>query len=591
MAEHTLAILVKAVGTAQAARNLKGVDAAVSSIGAKAGKGLRTAASNMLKLGAAAGAVGVGLGAMAVKSGVQSLATLESAITSVDGALQTVSKTYGATGANVAAWANEIEASIGAAFDDKDITAATATLIRFGKVGGSNLRPAMVAMTNLAAKTGSVDSAANLLSKALADPTKAAGKLARQGIVLTKAQQAQIKAFVKAGKVGQAQKVILDAVAKSTAGAAAATQGPYQRAMSTFGDVTEDAQRALAEGFLPVLTRAADWMKTKLADPATMNSIRTLGQNLAGAFDKALTFVEGIDWASLGAGLKVAADWAGRLFGAFMSLPPEVKGTILALAGLDKLSGGAVSGITKELASGLIKGVLGMTAGVVNINAGVVNGGGAGNILGDAAGAAGKGGLATAVLSSISSAAAVGVGTFLAGLGISAVIKENSGMSDAQWQAQVNSNLVRLGGQSQSILNKVSAPPPLPKGTAENDPTGFKNSSAGAAILKTLGDTHSEQLATTRGIEAVKGKQAESIIAFRAGERATQTAGMTTANASRMAGAQSAMATFSSASRIVSAISSIRPTVNVTVTVPGASVNYGSPTGSAGGGGQTQKPR
>ena len=100
-------------------------------------------------------------------------------------------------GRAVANWANQIEADTEAAFDDKDIVAATTTLIRYGKVSDENLRPAMEVMTDLAARTGDVESAATLLGKALADPAKAAGKLARSGVILTKAQQKQIKAMVR----------------------------------------------------------------------------------------------------------------------------------------------------------------------------------------------------------------------------------------------------------------------------------------------------------------------------------------------------------------------------------------------------------
>lgn len=532
MAEHTLAILVKAVGTAQAAKNLKGVDQVVSNIGAHAGKGLRTAASNMLKLGATAAAVGAGLGVIAVKAGVQSLATLESAVTSVDGAIAQMGLTGKVAGANVASWANAIESDIGAAFDDKDITRATATLIRFGKVTPGNLKPAMVVMTDLAVKTGSVDSAAALLSKALAAPAKASGKLARAGVFLTRAQQKQIEAFVKAGKKGEAQKVILDALAKSTKGAAAASQGPYQRAMSTMADVTEDAQRALAEGFLPVLTRASEWLKTKLADPGTMSNIRTLGDNLAGAFDKALTFVQGIDWNSLGAGLQVAADWAGKLFGAFMSMPPEVKGTILALAGLDRLSGGAVSGIVGELGKGLIKGVLGMTAGVVNINAGVVKGGGVGDLIPKVGGAAAGGGAAA-----VAGAGIAGIATLAAGIGAGLAIKEMSGQTDAEWSKNVETGYKRLGGQVEATSSKQ---------------------------VGRIDRVAQMQQGTTR---------------------ATQVGAAITAMSASRAGAVAAMASMASASRVVGAIAANRPvvTTNVYVSIPGASVRYGSSTGSAGG--------
>ena len=61
---------------------------------------------------------------------------------------------------------------------------------------------------------------------------------------------------------------------------------------------------------------------------------------------------------------------------AFLGLPPWIQTAVLTGWGLNKLTGGALSGIVGSLASGLVKGVLGMNAGVVNINAGIVNGGG-----------------------------------------------------------------------------------------------------------------------------------------------------------------------------------------------------------------------
>ena len=207
------------------------------------------------------------------------------------------------------------------------------TLIRFGKVTPANLKPAMEVMTDLATKTGSVDSAATLLAKALADPEKAAGKLARHGRHPHQGRAGADQGADEGGKVGQAQKIILDSLAKSTEGAAEASQGPYKRAMSVLADVTEDAQKALAEGFLPVLERVAKWLSTSLADPKVMADIRSMGKGLAGAFDDAVTFAQKVPWGTIKDGLKTAAEWAGRLFDAFRSIPPEMQATIVALAG------------------------------------------------------------------------------------------------------------------------------------------------------------------------------------------------------------------------------------------------------------------
>ena len=59
---------------------------------------------------------------------------------------------------------------------------------------------------------------------------------------------------------------------------------------------------------------------------------------------------------------------------------------------MNKLTGGALSGIVGSLASGLIKGVLGINAGVVNLKAATVVGGGMGGAGAGAGGAVAGGG-------------------------------------------------------------------------------------------------------------------------------------------------------------------------------------------------------
>lgn len=551
MAEHKLAILVSAVGAAKAAKDLKGVDAAISNIGARAGRGLRTAGANMLKLGAAGAAVGAGLVAVNVKAGVQSLATLESAVTSVQGALVNMGYAGQVTGAQVATWANEIEADTQAAFDDKAITASAANLIRYGRIGPTLLRPAMVVMTDLAAKTGDVETASKALAKAMADPTKATRILKDAGVVLTKAQQKQINTWMEQGKRGKAQAYLLDLIAQNTKGAAAAMNGPWQDAMNTMGDATEDAQRALAIGFMPVIQRAAEWIKGVLADPGTIAQIETFGRSMAGAFDEAITFAQSIPWDAVGNGLRTAADWAKKLFDAFRSLPPEAQATIIALGGLDKLSGGAISGIAGELGKGLIKGVLGMTAGVVNIKAGVVNGGGGGP---------GGKGIGGKVLTGAGAAGAAG-----AALGIGAGVAAGGAVAGAMF----------YGGPA--LIRALYGPG---KG---NEQTPIAGSGIGAGPLAGQIRMWTPALRQTEANTAEQARrQQESITAFRAGERTSATGLATVASTTSTGAAMTAMAQAMAAARIVSAINAARAVVNVSVNIPGANVRYGSHTGSAG---------
>lgn len=623
MAEHKLAILVSAVGTAKAAKNLKGLDATISNIGAHAGRGLRTAGHNIARMGVAALAAGAAITVMSVKSGLESLVEREDVISATAGAIKATGNAAGVSAEQIRGWSEAIESATGAAVDDKAIQAGANTLLRFGAVAEDQFKRALEAAVDLGAgmKTGP-EQGARILGKALADPVKGMTALRRAGIVLTATEEKRIKQLVKANKLTDAQAVLLTAIESRYKGAAAASQGPYSRALATMADATEDAQMALAEGFLPVIERAATWLRTKLADPATIQSLRDFGHSLAGAFDEAMNFLEGVDWKSIGDGLRVAADWAGRLFGAFMSMPSEVKGTIIALAGLNTLSGGAISGIAGELGKGLIKGVLGINAGVVNVRGAVVNGGGlpggkGGGVPGIPAAGAGGGALAAiggmAGFTAVAGAAAIAL---YYGVPALANSKPANGQGDAEpirtkgggTITGANAGMVRLftpglktlGQEATAAAGKLDrfgrvVPNAVPqKGTVANDPTGFLNSGPMQSLTKASWDTHSEQIATTRAVDAVAGKQAESLIAFRAGERTSATGLANTASASRLAGVVGAVATGASAGRIVGAIAANRPivttTVNVHVTAAQVSKSVtvqgraGRGNGSAGGG-------
>ncbi len=337
----------KGVATAVAAvGRLGGAVAKSRAVAVGLGVGLEHAAEKGLSL------LGQGIG-----NGIDSLLQLEDATTAVDAAITATGKTGQVTSAQVAGWANEIESNIHAAFDDKEITAAAATLLRFGNVTTQNLRPALVVMTDLAAKTGDIDSAATLLAKALADPAKAAGKLAKQGVILTSTQQDQLtsltslnkeeqkhfaalakvskakalayKDSVIAAKQSQAQAFLLDILSKKTKGAADATQGPLHKAISTFKDVVEDAQRALAIGFLPLLTRVADFLRTQLARPEVIQSLKDFGTAVAKLFDKGLDFAAKIPWGSIASALKIAADAANAILNAFLKMPKWAQTAII----------------------------------------------------------------------------------------------------------------------------------------------------------------------------------------------------------------------------------------------------------------------
>jgi uncharacterized protein with GYD domain len=578
-------------GVKTATASIGRLETSLGRIGGIAKKGAQTAITNLAKIGAVAG-IGI---AAAVKGGLEDLATLESAVTSVDGAIRQMGLTGAVTGAQIATWANEIEADVGAAFDDPATTQATTTLIRFGKTTPENIRPAMEVITDLATKTGDVDSAATLLAKALADPTKAAGKLARAGVILTKAEQEQIVAFTKAGKAGEAQRVVLDAVARSTEGAALASQGPYAQALAKLADVSEDARKALAVGFLPVITKVADLLSKELAKPATMQNIREFGNTLAGGLDSLVEIARNLPWKTIGDSLKLAGSGAKAVLDAFTKMPPWVQTAVLTGWGLNKLTGGALSGIVGELSKGLVKGVLGISAGVVNLKAATVIGGPGGG--GSPITPAAVGGIAGVIASMGGMAALASVSASLvpAALMLAAPYifqgKPGSGRDpvpiqsgNRAWQ-QVGEMLPGwiANAGSKSIVPKL--PERLPgeqtkQGTPAGDATFIEG--LGKKITPVADAVDRSRTETLDRYDKMNATATDTKARVEAVKQQTATSGMTVANA-----------TTRGASTVASAVRASRPivttnvSVNVTASTVTRSINtqtrYGSGTGSAGG--------
>jgi len=246
--------------------------------------------------------------------------------------------------------------------------------------------------------------AMNTAQKEAAAATKKYGANSKQALTATvKAEKAQA-ALEKTTKTFPGT---LDAATKAQAAYAlifeqsATAQGDFGRTSEGLANQqrilkanVENLGATLGTALLPSVAK----LISKLNDLAVKSApaIKQLGEALPALFDSAVSFVEGIPWDQVANGLQMAGTFAKGLFDVFASMPPQVQATIVGLAALNKLTGGAISGIVGELGKGLIKGVLGMNAGVVNLNAATVRGLPGGGV-GAAGGAAGGLGLISKV--------------------------------------------------------------------------------------------------------------------------------------------------------------------------------------------------
>lgn len=169
-------------------------------------------------------------------------------------------------------------------FSDETIMAAEAVLLQFTSLSEETFPQALQAAADLAAGLGiDLPGAAQMLGRAMEDPDLAIRSLRAANIILTDAEQEQLKAMHEAGDVAGAQALILGRVERAYGGAAEAAgqtfAGQIDRLKNRFSDILEQIGGAV----LPLLQQLADWLINKLNDPAVQAWIAGLSQKLSEA--------------------------------------------------------------------------------------------------------------------------------------------------------------------------------------------------------------------------------------------------------------------------------------------------------------------
>jgi hypothetical protein len=378
-------------GLSNAEKNLGKFESTSFRVGQNIGNGFKNIASNLTKI-AAVGAVG-GIGLL-VKS-VQEASDLNEQINK-----STV--VFGKASKEVLEFSKTTADGIGIA-QSEALEAAGAFGNMFKTTGLAEDKAAEMSTTlvTLAADMASFNNEdpSEMLDKLRSGLSGEAEPLRRFGVLLSEAavkEEAYATGIAKRGEMlTEAQKVQArySLILKQTA----VQQGDFARTSDSLANVQRritgnlrDAAATIGTALLPQVAKLAVKFNTLLKE--NKPAIEAFAATLPGAFDKALAFAEKIPWKAIGDGLRTSAEWGGKLLDVFLSIPPEAQTFLIALAGLNKLSGGAITGIVSELAKGAIKGVLGITAGTVHINAATATLSGAGGAPGTAAGAVGAAG-------------------------------------------------------------------------------------------------------------------------------------------------------------------------------------------------------
>lgn len=145
--------------------------------------------------------------------------------------------------------------------DTNSIKATQAKLLTFkelaksaNELGGEFDRATQAAIDLAAAGFGSAETNAIQLGKALQDPIKGLTALSRSGVTFTEIEKDRIKALVESNKVGEAQRLILEAIEKQVGNTAEATVNASDKIRVGFTQVQERIGLALLPAFEKLTT-------------------------------------------------------------------------------------------------------------------------------------------------------------------------------------------------------------------------------------------------------------------------------------------------------------------------------------------------
>jgi hypothetical protein len=423
---------------------------------------------------------GIGLLKSSISEGIAGAQELEDVMVATNTVLKSTKDASGQTAEGIRNLASQFE-NMNALIDDKVIQSAENMLATFTKIGPEAFKPATQAILDMNTAMGGgpegLQGVAIQVGKALNDPIKGVTALRKVGVSLTDQQTEQIAKLVEQNDLYGAQTIILDELATEFGGRFAAQGKTGAATMAAVADSVDDLKIAFAQGLLPGLQVAGKALSETFRDPATIAAITSFGQKIGSfltadnihsgigaiktGFEQIVGFAKQVPWDTIGTSLKLAGQGARTLFNAFTSLPPWIQTAVITGWGLNKLTGGFLGNIVGSLASGLIKGILGINAGVVNVNAATV----AGAPVAGAAQAAGGGLLGTvgafAAKFVLGPAAAVIIGSEIAAAVNEATIGPARQFEEGGFKAVVDSKDVATLVNSLNAIERAQHDPDL----------------------------------------------------------------------------------------------------------------------------------
>ncbi len=275
----------------------------------------------------AAGAIAfVGLNRVVdgIKAIVKEGSDAEQELAQLEAALHATGRTSEFTAQSLAAMRQQLQSGL---FDDGQISAAQVRLLSYTNIVGEQFPAAIQITIDQAQRLGmSLEQSAEVVGKALQTPSKAMESLSKQGFTLDDSQKSLIKSLEATGQVAKAQAIILDLLAESYGGAAAAAKvGTIAGLWKTATDRFKDWKQEVADqGVLTYFKEQLTTLLTTLDRLAADGSLSRWAKRTAQAIITTAEAVKGatqwvVDHARV-IGLMAAAYAQFKIVGALLQL-------------------------------------------------------------------------------------------------------------------------------------------------------------------------------------------------------------------------------------------------------------------------------
>ena len=275
----------------------------------------------------AAGAVAfVGLNRVVdgIKAIIKEGSDAEQEVAQLDAAIASAGRQAEFTAAKLLALGKTLQTGL---FDDGQVNSAIVRMLSYTNIVGEQFPVAMQITIDQAQRLGiSLEQSAETVGKALQTPSKAMEGLSKQGFTLSDSQKRLIKELEATGRVAEAQAIILDLLAESYGGAAAAAKvgtiaGLWKEATDRFKDWK---QEVADQGVLTYFKEQLTTLLATLDRLAKDGSLTRWAKQTAGAIITMAEAIKGATrWVADHArviGLMAAAYAQFKIVGALMQL-------------------------------------------------------------------------------------------------------------------------------------------------------------------------------------------------------------------------------------------------------------------------------